>query len=89
MPDAKVYVNVVASFNKDGQIIPLSITWEDGHQYVIDKVLNVRPAASMKAGGQGDRYTIRICEKESYLFFEHSSKIKGNSLGRWFVEGKG
>lgn len=42
----------------------------------------------MKAGGQGDRYTVRIKGKQSYLFFECSTNQIGNQLGRWFVERK-
>ena len=42
----------------------------------------------MKAGGQGDRYTVWIRGKQSYLFFERSGVLSGNNLGRWFVEAK-
>ncbi len=42
----------------------------------------------MKAGGQGDRYTVWIRGKQSYLFFERSGALSGNNLGRWFVESK-
>ena len=42
----------------------------------------------MKAGGQGDRYTILIGGQQSYLFFERSTNLTGNQIGRWFVERK-
>jgi hypothetical protein len=42
----------------------------------------------MKAGGQGDRYTVQVNGKQSYLFFERSTNITGNVIGRWFVERK-
>jgi len=42
----------------------------------------------MKAGGQGDRYTVWINGKQSYLFFERSTELTGNIIGRWFVERK-
>ena len=45
-------------------------------------------AAAMRAGGQGDRYTMIIGDQESYLFFERSANITGNNIGRWFVERK-
>lgn len=85
MEEIKVYVKVVAAFANDGTLVPLSLTWEDGREYTIDRVLDVRPAAALKAGGQGDRYTVRIQGKESFLFFEHSTKYE-NNLGKWFVE---
>ena len=86
MENRKVYVKVTASFSSDGDLTPLSVTWEDGCEYIIDRVLDVRPAAAMKAGGQGDRYTVRIRSKQSFLFFERSVKPSGNNMGRWFVE---
>jgi len=84
--DMKVYVRVTAAFSEGGQLMPLSLTWEDGREYPIDRILDVRPSPALKAGGQGDRYTIRTCGKESFLFFERSPKITDPNLGRWFVE---
>ena len=84
----KVYVAVKADFNEDGILLPREITWEDGTKYAIDRVLDIRQAAAMKAGGQGDRYTVRINGSQSYLFFERSTNQTGNNLGRWFVERK-
>ncbi len=75
----KVYVDVAAAFDKEGKIIPMYIKWEDDRTYYIDRVLDIRPAASLKAGGAGIRYTCRIQGKETYLFLENY---------RWFVEGK-
>ena len=82
----KVYVQVNADFNPDGVMIPTSLIWEDGSKFDIDKVLDIRQAAAMKAGGQGDRYTIRVNGRESYLFFERCPSLTGNVIGRWFVE---
>jgi hypothetical protein len=85
----KVYVAVKADFAEDGTLLPREITWEDGIKFEIDRVLDIRQAAAMKAGGQGDRYTVRINGKQSYLFFERSTNLTGNNIGRWFVERKG
>ena len=82
----KVYVAVKADFREDGIMIPREITWEDGEKFEIDRILDIRQAAAMKAGGQGDRYTVRIRGKQSYLFFERSTNQAGNHIGRWFVE---
>ncbi len=73
----KTYVEVTARFDTEGRILPLKILWEDGSSFFIDKVLDIRPAASLKAGGAGIRYTCRINMKERFLFLEES---------RWFVE---
>jgi len=84
----RVYVDVKAAFNAAGNLMPLEIKWLDGKVFEIDKVTDIRQAAAMKAGGQGDRYTIWIRGKQSYLFFERSGALSGNNLGRWFVEAK-
>ena len=82
MNNHKIYVEVVASFSEDGMLLPLSLIWEDGKKYLIEKVSDIRQAAAMKAGGQGDRYTISVSGKETYLFFERNAKISGNNIGR-------
>nr|WP_312060025.1 hypothetical protein [Anaerotignum sp.] len=58
-------------------MIPKSLRWDDGTIYEIDKILDERRAASLKAGGQGIRYLCRIYGKERYLFYEKP---------KWFVE---
>ena len=85
-PSPKVYVKVEVGFDESGRMLPRSLVWEDGTLYTIDKVTDIRQAAAMKAGGQGDRYTISVQGKQSYLFFERSPNLSGRVLGRWFVE---
>lgn len=82
----KVYVDVTAKFNSDGFLIPINLTWEDGQVFEIGRVTDIRQAAAMKAGGQGDRYTVWINGQQSYLFFERNCSLTGNNIGRWFVE---
>ena len=82
----KVYVDVRVDFRADGIMLPRKITWEDGREYEIDRVSDIRQAAAAKAGGQGDRYTITVNGKKSFLFFERSHDMTGNRIGRWFVE---
>ena len=85
---AKVYVPVSVEFRDDGTMLPREITWEDGTKYEIDRVTDIRQAAAMKAGGQGDRYTVEINGHRSYLFFERNASLTGNNIGKWFVERK-
>ena len=85
----RVYVDVKAAFNSSGNLMPLEIKWVDGEVYEIDRVTDIRQAAAMKAGGQGDRYTVWIRGKQSYLFFERSGALSGSTIGRWFVESRG
>lgn len=75
--DCKIYVGVNVRFETDGRMTPLSVVLEDGSAYEIDRILDVRRAASLKAGGVGMRYTVRIGRTETFLFLEEN---------RWFVE---
>ena len=75
--EIKVYVDVDARFVSDGRILPRAVRWKDGRWYEIDRILDVRRAASLKAGGAGVRYTVRIGRQETFLFLEEN---------RWFVE---
>jgi hypothetical protein len=73
----KVYVGVLAEFDPDGGILPLSFVWEDGKRYTVDRVTDIRRAASLKAGGIGMRYTCVVCGKQTYLYLDED---------RWFME---
>lgn len=76
----KTYVKVTVLYDEDGNVTPLSIQWEDGRDYEIDRILDIRKAASTKAGGIGIRYTIKIGRTVTYLFFD--------CFNKWFVEKK-
>ena len=75
----KVYVHVLAEFTKEGVLRPKEIIWDDGRHFEIDKIIDTRQAASLKAGGAGIRYTCKINGREKYVFYEENYK--------WFVEG--
>lgn len=75
----KQYVSVITEFKSDGEILPKEVIWDDGTKYEIDKILDIRPCASLKVGGAGIRYKCRIQNIETYLFLEET---------RWFVEAK-
>ena len=61
----------------DGSIRPLLFREEDGPAFRIDRVLDVRQAASRKAGGQGIRY---VCEVEG------SIAVLFHDEPYWFIE---
>ncbi len=82
----KAYVSVSVDFAEEGQMLPRSIVWEDDVTYTIDRVLDIRPSFAQKAGGQGDRYSVMVNGRQTYLFFERSTNLTGNVIGRWFVE---
>jgi hypothetical protein len=75
----KRYVAVTARHAEDGSVTPLSVTWEDGRVFAIDRILDCRQAASLKVGGNGVRYLVKIAGGETFLYYEGP---------RWFVEEK-
>ena len=82
----RAYVEVDVRFTPDGSMRPRTLIWGDGRKFEIEQILDVRPAHAQKAGGQGDRYRIRIRNHERELFFEHSPGSGSSQVGRWFVE---
>ena len=75
----KKYVDMIVQYTEDGQIIPLAIRWSPDQLYEIDRVLDVRQAASLRAGGTGIRYLCRIKGQERFIWLEEN---------KWFVEAK-
>lgn len=75
----KVFVDVLARQDKEGQLTPLAITWEDGRVFEIDSIMEVCMAACMSVGGCGIRYTCRIHGKDKHLFLDND---------KWFMEAK-
>ncbi len=73
-----VYVNVNAQFTESGEVIPKSIIWTDGVTYEINRIIDVRRAACLRAGGRGIRFTCIIDGNEKHLYYEDGKK--------WFVE---
>ena len=51
MENAKVYVDVLVNFDKDGTMSPVDFIWEDGEKYHVDRILARERCASRKAGG--------------------------------------
>ncbi len=79
MQNTKTYVSVIARFDTAGNIFPGVIIWEDGRRFSVDRVIDVRPCASLRCGGFGIRYTCRILGRETYIFLEEN---------KWYVERK-
>ena len=74
----KKYVKVIAEIDEAGKKTPKIIIFDD-REFIIDRVIDMKKCASMKVGGVGERYKVRINNHETYLFFEKD---------KWFVEEK-
>ena len=72
----KHFTSVKAEFDEEGKITPLSMKYED-RELEIDRITDVRPAASLKCGGAGIRYTCYIEGVKTYLFLDNT---------QWFFE---
>ena len=71
----KVYVEVTLKVSPEGEVRPLTITFEDGVKYEIDRLKQRCRAHATKVGGTG----IVINNHETYLFEDD---------GKWFVEAR-
>ena len=74
----KRYVSVLVLFDEVGNKIPKQVFLEDVC-YEISKVLEIKNAASLKVGGIGERFKVRINKTETFLFYE-------KEVEKWFVE---
>ena len=72
-----VFVIVRADHLLSGRIRPLMFRTEDGPACRIDRIVDEREAASLKAGGQGTRYT---CEADGQVFHLFHDDLY------WFLE---
>lgn len=67
----KVILDVIVKQTKEGKSIPLAIFWEDGRKFEIDRVFEMKKAASLKVGGYGFRYKCRIKNQIIFLWFDN------------------
>ena len=70
------YGEVFARFDTDGRIIPRAVKIGD-EKFGVDRGREIRPAASLKSGGAGIRYTCSVEGRLTYLFLEET---------KWFLE---
>lgn len=73
----KKYIDMIVKHTEEGDLLPLAVWWSTGQLFEIDRVLDMQPCASLKAGGNGIRYLCRIKGQERYIWREED---------RWFVE---
>ena len=74
---SRVNLDIIVEHKSDGKVLPRTILWPDGRKFEIDKVLDVRMAPALKAGGVGMRYLCKICGQERVIF---------EMRGLWFVD---
>lgn len=77
-PD-KIYVEVVAVFSPQGEIMPKELIWHDGQRFEMQNAKKIGRTASRKAGGVGIMYEFWVLGKQKFIFLEET---------RWFMERK-
>lgn len=77
----KVLVEVTAKFSREGGIKPLSLVWEDGRTFCVDRVIAAERAPARVSALLPVRYTCVISGKERWLYYEPEKE-------RWFVEAR-
>ena len=80
--DGREYVSAVADYSADGAVRPVSIRFEDGPAYAVDKVISEIHMSATKYNGAETRYYVRIGDREHYLYFEDAQQTR---TPRWFV----
>ncbi|MBE5781028.1 MAG: hypothetical protein E7328_04330 [Clostridiales bacterium] len=70
------YIDVIAQFDPAGAIHPLFVRIDE-MRLRVDRVTDIRPAASLKQGGIGLRYTCLIQGKKVWLYLDDN---------KWFWE---
>lgn len=76
---AKEYVEVCVMFDRDGNMTPISVTWENGRVYSIDKVVDARRCDGGYNRRDAMRYIVSIGNSKTELFYEDPA---------WYVERK-
>ncbi len=61
----KVPVGVLAQFDAAGRLLPVSVTWENGHIYSVDRLLGVRVS---RANRDSRRYDVVIHAQPTSLY---------------------
>ena len=64
----KMFLHLNIQVDPDGVVRPVSFQWQDGLWYEIDRILDVKRAASLKVGGKGIQYTCSVQDKTVLLF---------------------
>lgn len=61
-------VKVRADFTTSGVVVPVKFREEDGEAQIVSRVLDMKPCAALKSGGDGIRYTVLSGGRRYYLF---------------------
>lgn len=77
---SKISVKVTSLIDADGLMKPQSLLYKD-EEYLVDRILSVRPLNSLKSGGDGEGYCFK-CVISGYAV----SLIYNNVVQRWQME---
>lgn len=73
----KRYVEVVVRYCLDGRCDPLTIVWDDGQRFQIDRIERSGRGRCLNTPGYAIRYDVRIGRRMKHLYHDEAG---------WFVE---
>lgn len=82
------YVTVVAQFDPEGRLQPVTVCWKDGRSFTIDEILEQGEFSVPMRGRQQAKYRVRFGGHETELYLERREAVP--ALGepeslRWWV----
>ena len=75
MEHTKKYINIIVQIDRDGNMTPKEILWEDGRHFPVQRVLDRRHAIT-SAGGAAVCHTCIVAGKRRDIYREKE---------RWYV----
>lgn len=72
----KKFIRLCAEFQRDGTMVPQRIIWENGAEYPISEIIDVRYFKPDKDGILGIKYTCIILGKIREIYYDDA---------RWYV----
>lgn len=78
----KKIIDVETLIDRVGDVRPLTIIWENGARYKIDKILRHEPLYHSHVGDIGEMFVVEIGKETRTMYLE---KIEGGRY-RWFIE---
>lgn len=65
-------ISIIARHNRDSHIVPLTILWDDGREFKIDKIMNIA-RVQWKDLGFVTKYDCWVRRKRVFLYYDRTS----------------
>lgn len=79
--DGSGFIEVIADYRVDGEVIPVSVVVDEQY-YDVDEIVRITPMTTTKSGGRSMRYDLIICGRPHCLYFEGGGSY--DDVRRWY-----